>query len=306
MALEFFTRIIKATCSLHHLVFPVPILQLFLRRFLSVEIRRKEPNAMSDGAQENLIRLVLVDELGLFRASLACFLSSEPGFQVTGQCGTSAEALDLLKNSKPDVVLLDFEIGTEHANDFISAAMQGGYQRHFLIVAGAPDIQKSAVVLRAGASGIFLKSESPERLLKAIKAVVDGGVWVDPKVIRLLAHQVLDRNPPFDHVGYETPDNLLEDRERSVLLGILGGLPNRAIASNLGISESLVKNVIQRLFARSGVRTRSQLVRIALEGSLGSAQEFVKSQPSEQALAGRVRSHEALQSTAPTVSQSRG
>jgi DNA-binding NarL/FixJ family response regulator len=183
---------------------------------------------MSDGAQENLIRLVLVDELGLFRASLACFLSSEPGYQVTGQCGTSAEALDLLKSSTPDVVLLDFEIGTEHANDFISAAMESGYQGHFLLVAGAADIRKSAVVFAAGASGILLKSESPERLLKAIKAVVEGGVWVDPKVIRLLAHQVLDHNTPFDDVGYKTPDSLLDQRERNVLLGIVGGLPNRA------------------------------------------------------------------------------
>jgi len=222
-------------------------------------------NRMSKQALDHRIRIVLVDELGLFRASLAHFLASEPDFEVVGECGTSAEALDLLKNSTPDVFLLDFEVGTDHGTDFMAAARQVNYQGHFLIIAGVPDVMKSALSLKVGASGIFLKSGPPERLLSAIKVVADGGVWVDPKVIQLLADQLIDQRPAFGEADKERRGTLLDERERNVLAGIVGGLSNRKIGDSLGLSESQVKNVIQRLFTKSGVRTRSQLVRAALE-----------------------------------------
>jgi DNA-binding NarL/FixJ family response regulator len=237
---------------------------------------------MNDQTQGNRICLVLLDELSLFRTSLGHFLASEPGFEVIGECGTSAEALEILKSSTADVVLLDFEVGTENGNDFMSAARQSGYQGRFLIVAGALDVRKSAMALKHGASGIFLKSEAPNRLLQALKVVANGAVWVDQKVIQVLADQLIDR---YSQLGYQAPGMPLDDRERNVLLGILGGLSNRKIGDNMGLSESSVKNVVQRLFCKAGVKTRSQLVRVTLEGSLGIAQQFVDRQPNETAIA---------------------
>jgi DNA-binding NarL/FixJ family response regulator len=237
-------------------------------------------NRMSKQALDHRIRIVLVDALGLYRASLAHFLASEPDFEVVGECGTSAEALDLLKSSTPDVFLLDFEVGTDQGTDFMAAARKGNYQGHFLIIAGVPDARKSALSLKVGASGIFLKCGPPERLLKAIKVVADGGVWVDLKVIQLLADQLIDQRPAFGEASEERRSTL-DERERNVLGGIVAGLSNRMIGDNLGLSESQVKNVIQRLFTKSGVRTRSQLVRAALEGSLGAVQEFMKYPPNE-------------------------
>jgi DNA-binding NarL/FixJ family response regulator len=233
-------------------------------------------NMMSKQALDHRIRIVLVDALGLFRASLAHFLASEPDFEVVGECCTSADALDLLTSSTPDVFLLDFEVGTDQGTDFMAAARQANYQGHFLIIAEVPDVRKSALSLKGGASGIFLKCGPPERLLKAIKVVADGGMWVDPKVIQLLADQLIDQHPAFGEAGEERRGTLLDERERNVLGGIVAGLSNRMIGGSLGLSESQVKNVIQRLFTKSRVRTRSQLVRAALEGSLGAAQEFMK------------------------------
>jgi ActR/RegA family two-component response regulator len=92
---------------------------------------------MHDGAEEIGIRLLLVDELGLFRASLARFLASEPGFEVV-ECGSCSEALDILRSSKADAILSDFEIGGEPGDDFIAAARSAGFQGHFLIVADHP------------------------------------------------------------------------------------------------------------------------------------------------------------------------
>jgi two-component system, NarL family, nitrate/nitrite response regulator NarL len=125
-------------------------------------------------APENRIRLVLLDEHSLFRESLSRFLASEARFEVVGEGGAAAEALEILKSSTVDVMLLDFDIRTEHGEDIISAAHQAGYQGRFLIVTGAPDVQKSAMALKRGASGIFLKSEAPERLIQAIRLVANG------------------------------------------------------------------------------------------------------------------------------------
>ena len=233
---------------------------------------------MDEQTEENQIRLLLLDEHGLFRASLGHFLASEPGFEVAGECGTSAEALELLKRSGVDLILLDFDLGSERGSEFISAARKAGYQGRFLIVAAAADARNSALALKLGASGIFLKSEALDRLVQAIRLVAKGDVWVDPKVIQLLADQLVERYPQLDDHRFDSP---LEDRERKVLLGILGGLTNKKIGNNMGLSESSIKNLVQRLFVKAGVKTRSQLVRVALEGSLGRTQQVMSRQSKE-------------------------
>jgi len=222
----------------------------------------------------NRIRLVLLDDHCLFRASLARLLAAESGFDIVGECGTSAEALQTLNGSPVDVVLLDLDFGAEPANDLISAARNGGYQGRFLILAGTTDAERSAMALKFGASGIFLKSEAPERLIQAIRLIASGAIWVDQKIIQLLADQCL--NQP--RRGDRKSPGALENREQRVLMGILGRLTNRDIAEGMGISESSVKNILQALFSRTGVRTRSQLVRLALEGSLGNVDHLVKRQ----------------------------
>jgi two-component system nitrate/nitrite response regulator NarL len=225
---------------------------------------------MDEQIAENRIRLVLVDDQVLFRASLGRFLATQPGFELAGECGTAAEALEILVNSPVDVVLSDLELHTERGDDLISAARSAGYKGRFLIVAGAADARELSAAIKQGASGIFLKSEALDRLVQAIRLVASGAVWVDQKVIQLLADRLADR-PQLDYRGSR---NLLTDREEKVLLGILGGLTNRKIGENLGLSESTIKSVVQQLFRKARVRKRGQLVRVALEGSLSGAREL--------------------------------
>lgn len=234
----------------------------------------RAPNwTMQEQTDKNRIRLVLLDDHGLFRAGLARLLASESGVEVVGECGTCAEGLEIVHGSPVDVILLDFDLGPEHATDFISAARTAGYEGRFLIVAAAADAESAAAALKRGASGVFLKSEALERLLQAIRLVATGAVWVDQKILRALADQCL-QHPP--QLADQKSGKTLEARERKVLLGILGGLKNKDIAKGMGISESSVKNVLQALFSRTGVRTRSQLVRLVLEGSLGKVHLLVK------------------------------
>ncbi len=227
---------------------------------------------MEKQTEQKRIRLVLVDDQALFRESLGRFLAAQPGFEIAGECGTAAEALEILNGSAVDVLLVDLDAGTSIGDDLIPSAVRAGYKGHFLIVAGSAGAKELAAAIKLGVSGIFLKSEAPDRLVQAIRLIASGAMWVDQKAIRLLADQ-LAGCPPADN---QESANRLSDREERVLLGILGGLTNRKIGDNLGVSEGTVKSVVQQLFVRSGVRTRSQLVRLALEGSLGSGGDLAK------------------------------
>lgn len=244
----------------------------------SAQLIHPPDESMNDQTQESRVRLLLLDDNGLFRVSLGRLLASEPDLEVTAECGTPAEALSVLKSSRVDMVLLDFDRGTERGNDFMSASRQAGYRGRFLILAGSADAWNSALALKLGVSGIFLKSEPPERLLQAIRLAGNGGIWVDQRILWLLADQLIAQCSRFEDHRFSSP---LEERERDVLMGILEGLTNRKIGGNMGLAESSVKNIVQRLFGKAGVKTRGQLVRVALEGSLGAEQEVGKELPNE-------------------------
>jgi len=228
---------------------------------------------MKDQTNGNSIRLALVDDQVLLRAGMARLLAAEPGFEVVGEYGTPAEAMEKLRDAAADVVLLGFDPGVGHwAVGFMSAVREAGYGGRFLVLAGTTGMMEhAALALKLGASGIFLKSEAPERLVQAIRYVAGGALWLDQRVLQRLAdHFVFPQPVP---AAGRMRDGL-NDREQRALLGVLGGLTNKKIGVNMGLSESSVKNILQALFAKAGVRTRSQLVRVALQGSLGNAVQF--------------------------------
>jgi DNA-binding NarL/FixJ family response regulator len=203
------------------------------------------------------IRILLVDDHALFREGLARLLEAEADFQLSAQCSTVKEALACVAARRVDVVLLDFDLGNERGTSFLEQARQEGYTGPVVILtAGVSDLEARDLLAR-GATGIFLKHSSPGLLAKCIRKVNDGEMWLDQHYVRALAQA--------PEPAAEAPRPKLTDRERQVLRGILEGLANKEIASRLDCSESAVKGILQQLFHKTGVRTRSQLVRIALE-----------------------------------------
>jgi DNA-binding NarL/FixJ family response regulator len=208
------------------------------------------------------IRLLLVDDHILFRDGLSRLLALEPDLEVVAGCGTVAEALDMVGRAPIDIVLLDYDLGEDHGSHFLSAARRTGFAGKVLMVTAGMTAKESSTALHLGASGIFLKHNSPGTLAKAVRLIMGGEIWVDPKVIQLMADRVDQREE-------ERVSPLLTEREQQVLRGIFEGLTNKEIGAQLGVSDGAVKATLQQLFQKTGVRTRSQLVRIALEGSLG-------------------------------------
>ncbi len=205
------------------------------------------------------IRLLLLDDHPLFREGLARLLASESDFDVVAQCGTAIEALDVLSRAEVDIVLLDFDLGDEHGIHFITSARQSGYAGKILMVTAGMSAKESSAALKLGISGIVLKHTSPTGLADAIRLVARGEMWVDKKVIR----QMADSLQSDQQVSPPT----LTHREEQVLQGVFEGLINKEIAARICVSEDSVKATLKQLFLKTGVRTRSQLVRIALEGS---------------------------------------
>src|SRR5579871_4850690 len=205
------------------------------------------------------IQLLLVDDHTLFRVMLSRLLDTEPDFRVMANCSTSKEALEALEKYPIDLVLLDYDLGNRETGfQFLRQARDAGYTgRVFLVTAGMNDADYVRA-LGLGICGIFLKHSPPELLTEAIHKVMAGETWIDPRCVQALVKAV-------ESEGQHSRKDQLSDREREVLKGVFAGLSNKEIAAQLSISEASVKSALQQLFIKTGVRTRGQLVRVALE-----------------------------------------
>jgi DNA-binding NarL/FixJ family response regulator len=204
------------------------------------------------------IRILLLDDHSLFREGLARLLEGEPDLEMAACCASVGEATEALRRKPIDLVLLDYDLGKERGFEFLTQARQGGFQGRFLMVTAGMSDAESVQALDLGVSGIFPKHSSPVVLTQAIRKVMGGEIWLDENTIQALVRaskhpEGMDQTKPFT------------ERETQVLQGVFEGLSNKEIGARLNISESSVKAALQQLFQKTGVRTRSQLVRIALE-----------------------------------------
>jgi len=208
-------------------------------------------------AQE--IRILLVDDHSLFRDSLSRLLQTEPDFRIVGSCAGVTEALAIINQERPDIILLDYDLGEEQGTVALDEIRRHGYQGRILMVTAGMSDAATVRVLESGSEGIFLKHSSPAQLVEAIRKLVAGEPWLDPRAMRSLIAGAYSKSEE------QRSSQVLTARERFVLQGVFEGLTNKEIAAQLQVSEGSVKAVMQQLFDKTGVRTRSQLVRIALE-----------------------------------------
>jgi DNA-binding NarL/FixJ family response regulator len=209
------------------------------------------------------IRILLVDDHSLFRDSLSRLLETEPGFRMVGSCATVAEALPIITSeqaqNQPDIILLDYDLGEEQGTVALDEIRKHGFRGRVLMVTAGMSDAATVRVLESGSEGIFLKHSSPAQLVEAIRRMVAGEPWLDPRAMRSLIAGATGKSEE------QRSSQVLTARERFVLQGVFEGLTNKEIAAQLQVSEGSIKAVMQQLFDKTGVRTRSQLVRIALE-----------------------------------------
>ncbi len=210
------------------------------------------------------IRLFIVDDHALFREGLIRLLAADETLEVIGATGTIVEALELVPASQPDVLVLDYDLGEQTAVHLLQQLRGKGFRgKTLLVTAGLPD-HDALTLIREGVSGIFHKHHAPEDLHRCITEVAAGRILIQQEYLQNLVQSATDD---------ESSGVLrLTERDKQILRCLLEGLSNKEIASQLQISESAVKASLQQLFAKAEVRTRSQLVRLALEQYLDQLQ----------------------------------
>ena len=208
--------------------------------------------------KSNKVRVLIVDDHTLFRESVTRLLRAEHDLDVR-HCGSVHEGISIIGGWPADVVLLDFDLGNEKGSSFLAKARVAGFQGKTLLLTAGVNELEAADLIRRGISGIVLKHSSPADLSESIHQALAGKVWFEQKYLT----KVLEKATPSES-GSSGPRTFTE-RERQVLSFVFEGLSNKEIAGRLQVSESSVKASLQQLFEKTGVRTRSQLVRVALE-----------------------------------------
>lgn len=203
------------------------------------------------------VRVYILDDHGLFREGLARLLEGQPEFAVAGKSETAAQALHEIPGLNPDLILLDVDLGKDRALPFLREVRAAGYKGKVLIVTAGVSEFEAMQLIHEGACGIFHKHNPPDALCEAIRKVANGEVVLEQRYLRGLFTAV---DP-----GSVDPRPSLSEREIQVLRLLLEGRVNKEIGSEMGLSESSVKAVLSGLFDKLGVRTRSQLVKVALD-----------------------------------------
>lgn len=206
---------------------------------------------------QKTIRLLLVDDHTLFRESVARLLLSETEVHVVASRGSIAEALQILKQEDVDLILLDLDLGSERGEDLLKN-LPADYAGKVLLVTAGVEPGKIPDLIRDGIAGVFAKHGPPELLIQAIHETMQGKTWFEQTLLQSAMRSETN-------IQATTGRSRLTERERQVLKFVFEGLANKEIAARLNSSESAVKAILQQLFAKTGVRTRTQLVRVALD-----------------------------------------
>ena len=209
-----------------------------------------------------MIRVVLVDDQTLLRRGLRGLIELTPDIQVVAEAADGDEALAVIAEAAPDVVLLDVRLPRRSGIDVLRELQGRGRLPPTILLTTFDDDQALFEGLRAGARGFLLKDVSFERLADAVRVVAAGESLVRPGLTER-ALRGLERLAP-DLDGLERPDPLTR-REREVLGLMAGGYSNREIGEALGTSEGTVKNHASTIMSKLGVRDRTRAVLRALE-----------------------------------------
>ncbi len=216
------------------------------------------------------VRVVLADDQPLIRAGLRVLIADCPDLDVVGEAGTGAQAVQLARQARPDVVVMDIRMpgmdGIE-ATQMITAGSYGSGPTRVVVLTTFDDDDYVYAALRAGASGFLVKDMALEDILAAIRVVAAGDALIAPSVTRRLIEQFAKPQPapqpPRDLPG-------VTEREREVLTLVGCGLSNGEIAGRLVISTATAKAHVARLLAKLGARDRVQLVIAAYQAGLVS------------------------------------
>lgn len=193
------------------------------------------------------MKLVVVDDHPLVRQGIAYLFALEKDLEVAGEAGSLAEALHLIKQQEPELVLVDIKLMGENGLDLVKKAKEMGARCKFIVLTSSCDKQDFLLATELGVEGYLLKEALPEEILAAVRLVRRGRKYYDPGLLEMVI------NAPEDEELNE-----LTERELEVLRLLGEGLNNKLIAQNLFISECTVKKHVSQILSKLNLSHRTQ------------------------------------------------
>ncbi|MEH2076112.1 MAG: response regulator transcription factor [Nostoc sp.] len=204
-----------------------------------------------------MIKVLLVDDQGLIRQGLRALLELEPDLEIVGEAENGEQAINLVAEFQPDVVLLDIRMPIMDGVAATKEIQKRFAKTKILVLTTFDDDEYVSAALQNGAMGYLLKDTPSEELAVAIRAVYKGYTQLGPGIVKKLLTQfsngIITQSPPVPSTLAE-----LTPREKEVLRLIATGASNREIAQQLYISEGTVKNHVTNILNRLNLRDRTQ------------------------------------------------
>ena len=209
-------------------------------------------------------RIVLVDDHEVVRLGLKALLERHPHFEVVGEAGSSREAIELVSNTQPDVVVMDIRLPGTSGIEACEEITKNYKNTRVIMITSYEEDEMLFSAIRAGASGYILKQIGGEDLIHALEAVARGDALLDPAVTQRVFQEVRravkeEEASAFAH---------LSQQEKHVLLLVSEGKTNREIAKALFLGEGTVRNYVSSILSKLGVSNRAEAAAYAVEHSL--------------------------------------
>jgi DNA-binding NarL/FixJ family response regulator len=209
------------------------------------------------------MRLVIVDDHVLFREGLAAIIRSEPDIEIVGQAGTVQEAIELARESKPDMILMDFGLPDGTGVDATQAILNAHPACKVIFLTMSEEDEDLFAAIRSGAKGYLLKNMRPSKLVSSLRAVQQGESALSRSMtLRLMEELARTKKPP------RAGDVTLTRRELEVLQELALGKSNQEIAEKLVISENTVKYHVHSILEKLHLSDRRDVAAYAREHSL--------------------------------------
>ena len=216
------------------------------------------------------IRILLVDDHKSMLWGLERLIESEnPHMQVIGKATNKIEVFAFLKLSKPDIVLLDLDLNGENSLDFLEELLQESQARVLVLTASQDPVVHQRAIIN-GASGVVIKSENADVILRAIKYVHAGELWFDRAATSRLLRSLNAPVPTFSKATQLSKIATLTPKERQVIsaMAIIPGARNKAVADRLCMSEHTLRNHLTGIYAKLDLENRLELCMFAIEHKL--------------------------------------
>lgn len=219
-----------------------------------------------------MIRVLIADDQALVRAGFHAILETQEDIEVVGEAADGAEAVQVARTVRPDVILMDIRMPGLDGIEAMRRLLRDDHAPKVLMLTTFDLNEYLYGAMRAGASGFLLKDAPREQLINAVRTVVQGDTLLAPALIRRLVEDFVRRPPPGTRVPPQV--DKLSERELEVLKLVAQGLSNAEIAKTLFISEATVRTHVAHILSKLQLRDRVQAVVLAYESALATPGMF--------------------------------